>query len=1053
MNGIATLLLPLLLCGAFPLAHAADIDGDGIDDELDTCPLRYNPDGGATIRLSEVPVSGRDVKYSTFGPDGRTVLYAISEEYTTLPNDLYSVQPRVLTPIPLWLNEPLHIVTADSIRPRITPDGTHIVFTVRNSDLTVQRAYTVPVSGGVASSLGPGYWISSWQVSGDGSQVIFNSYPYSASYPLLMSRPVAGGPVVTLYDEPTLASLPEDSSAAFFVDRNTDELLTEPMTGGVERSVFSPTSGYTATRDASRVVLRSPVEAPYHFEVHRVDVETGESIRLMGPLEEPRIGLSHPLVVLAPDDRTAVVYWYDASRNGTTLSNVLLDGGLPLRIASAGSDAFSFVITHDSARVVFFTDFEDQGRGVFSVSIEGGPVTRLNQTLSHPTSVDAYWVNPFGNSVVFRTRRNSGEFLYYSNTLDGDALVELVGFGLGDDFAFSPDGVHYAYSVGTDMWLRTIDGGTPRKVNVGWVADRAVSSPEFNVDGSVLIYHAQDGAGPVELVATELWPDIDGDGFLEFCDTCPGIANPDQSDPGDFDLDGLACFDDNCPTTANADQSDLDGDGAGDACDVCSSDPDDDLDADGLCGDVDNCPKLFNPGQPDADQDGVGDLCDNCDAVSNADQFDYDRDGLGDACDVCPELPDPEQPDADGDGVGDLCDNCPAIPNATQVDFDGDGIGDVCDPCPTSGPEDPDGDGDGICDGEDNCPGLANTDQADGDSDGVGDDCDNCPATANSDQSDLDSDHVGDTCDNCPSVANLDQADGDLNFRIRWADLATASSEWTATDWSASQATGPPDGNECASVETNWAPLAGGTAPEFLNAGFFFAVRPVGVEVHESGLESGFVQMIELRDESGQLHTVWENADPQTCGGTLTLRWPALDFDITEIVVHTQTDGWEEIDAVAVAHVAEPWADLIGNVCDVCPFLHNFNPVDSDGDGSGDDCDCAPDDPATRPAAAVAGVTAEKPSPGQVRFSWPDARGASMYAVTRGTLSEVRAGSYGECVVPTQTESSHDDTATPAPGHAFVYLIRGINDACGIGTLGAGPGGFERINPDTDACW
>ena len=154
-----------------------------------------------------------------------------------------------------------------------------------------------------------------------------------------------------------------------------------------------------------------------------------------------------------------------------------------------------------------------------------------------------------------------------------------------------------------------------------------------------------------------------------------------------------------------------------------------------------------------------------------------------------------------------------------------------------------------------------------------------------------------------------------------------------------------------------------------------------------------------------------------------------------------------------MAHVAEPWADLIGNVCDVCPFLHNFTPVDSDGDGSGDDCDCAPDDPAIRPAAAVAGVTAEKPSPGQARFSWPGATGASLYAVTRGTLSEVRAGSYGECVVPTQTERSHDDTTTPAPGEGFVYLIRGISDACGIGTLGAGPGGFERINSDADACW
>ena len=60
-------------------------------------------------------------------------------------------------------------------------------------------------------------------------------------------------------------------------------------------------------------------------------------------------------------------------------------------------------------------------------------------------------------------------------------------------------------------------------------------------------------------------PDTDGDGFDDFHDNCPGIANPSQSDL-DGDLIGDAC--DNCPLVANANQKTSgDPDKAGDACD------------------------------------------------------------------------------------------------------------------------------------------------------------------------------------------------------------------------------------------------------------------------------------------------------------------------------------------------------------------------------------------------------------------------------------------------------------------------------------------------------
>jgi probable HAF family extracellular repeat protein len=142
--------------------------------------------------------------------------------------------------------------------------------------------------------------------------------------------------------------------------------------------------------------------------------------------------------------------------------------------------------------------------------------------------------------------------------------------------------------------------------------------------------------------------------------------------------------------------------------------------------------------------------------------------------------------------------------------------------------------------------------------------------------------------------------------------------------------------------------------------------------------------------------------------------------------------------------------------------------LDNDADTLTDceDSDCAGDptcggcvleDPGeppscTRPTTEVLNVVLTGSS--TTTLSWDAVPAAEWYDVSRGLLSELTTGTYGDCMAEDLRTPSTSDSTTPPSGDGLFYLIRAVDIDCGgNGTLGTDSHGDERFNDDPDACF
>ena len=143
--------------------------------------------------------------------------------------------------------------------------------------------------------------------------------------------------------------------------------------------------------------------------------------------------------------------------------------------------------------------------------------------------------------------------------------------------------------------------------------------------------------------------------------------------------------------------------------------------------------------------------------------------------------------------------------------------------------------------------------------------------------------------------------------------------------------------------------------------------------------------------------------------------------------------------------LADADVDGVPDRNDNCAGDANAAQLDFDGDGAGDACDpdddndaladvddCAPLDAAQGAVGLVNLLTVAR-SEQTAQLEWDAAARAESYDVQRGTLLELRSGSYGACLASQIPATAYDDLDLPAIDDGFFYLVRGHDAGCGGG--------------------
>jgi len=344
---------------------------------------------------------------------------------------IYTTHPRMPGPHDIWAL-PVRGGSSTRLTPDttdassiqfivVTPDSAHVVYDrslpTQNEDS--RNVYSSPVGGGTPKRLvGPlggdhPVEISRLEVSSDSSRAVYSVTSTEAAEAGIWSVAVSGGPPLRLTAEPT-ASFELLPDASRVVYSTASGLFSVPLIGGPPVRLYSlqpPATGIDLIKvspDSARVVLRttygfrnSPFELLSALSAGGAVVELGAAM----PVEGRYRG-----VEITPDSSRVV---FQATPRGDDLTDVFsvpIEGGPPTRLnqdlGSSGTTPW-FGVADDSQSVVYLTDADRNGtRQLFAVSPRGGSPRSLSGPLPTGITISRDPVlSPDSTRVVFVQNR------------------------------------------------------------------------------------------------------------------------------------------------------------------------------------------------------------------------------------------------------------------------------------------------------------------------------------------------------------------------------------------------------------------------------------------------------------------------------------------------------------------------------------------------------------------------------------------------------------------------------------------------------------------------
>jgi len=157
-------------------------------------------------------------------------------------------------------------------------------------------------------------------------------------------------------------------------------------------------------------------------------------------------------------------------------------------------------------------------------------------------------------------------------------------------------------------------------------------------------------------------------------------------------------------------------------------------------------------------------------------------------------------------------------------------------------------------------------------------------------------------------VGILPAAAQDDGLAHQWASSASATSEYSSTDYNAMQATGQPNTSECKDAVTAWASSGAQNPKEALTLYFDNAVWATQVNIYETYTPGSITGIALIPAAGGDPISVPNSADPGTkCPGVFSIDLPTdISSTVNGVIIYLdqrKLANWNEIDAV----------ELVGN--------------------------------------------------------------------------------------------------------------------------------------------